>query len=63
MGCEMMGQIEEKETEMLKDFFCFVGCMLGEGVEFMTKVEIYEAIKKEWWKKAKQLYPPSPLPF
>jgi len=31
-------------------FFDSVSCLLTEGVEFMTKDQLYEAIKKEWRK-------------
>jgi len=36
-----------KELEKYRMFFESVSCLFAEGVEFMTKAEIYEAIKKE----------------
>jgi hypothetical protein len=35
---------------ILKEFHSSVGCLFAEGVEFMSKVEIYEAIKKDFYK-------------
>jgi len=29
-------------------FFDYVSCLFVEGVEFMTRDEIYEAIKRKW---------------
>ena len=32
------------------EFYNSVSCLFAEGVEFMTKSEIYDAIKKDWAK-------------
>ena len=37
-----------KKHIRLKSFYESLSCLFAEGVEFMTKVEIYDAIKKEW---------------
>ena len=41
-----------KELIAYKDFYESVSCLFVEGVEFMTKDEIYEAIKSDWKKAA-----------
>ncbi len=38
---------ELKQCEYYK-FFASISCLFTEGVEFMTKEEIYDCIKKEW---------------
>ena len=40
---------ELKRCEYYK-FFTSVSCLFTEGVEFMTKTEIYDSIKLEWRK-------------
>jgi hypothetical protein len=35
------------DLKKYKEFFENCSCLFNEGVEFMTKTEIYEAIKKE----------------
>ena len=35
------------DLKKYKEFFENCSCLFAEGVEFMTKTEIYEAIKKE----------------
>ena len=47
--CELMGELLSrlKRGEKYKLFFESCSCLFAEGVEFMTKTEIYEAIKKE----------------
>ena len=37
-----------ERMDKYEEFFTSVSCLLVEGPEFMTKMEIYEAIKKEW---------------
>lgn len=39
--------LANKEAEKYRMFFESCSCLYAEGVEFMTKTEIYEAIKKE----------------
>ena len=39
-----------REYLRLKEFHSSVGCLFAEGVEFMTKVEIYDAIKSDFQK-------------
>jgi hypothetical protein len=38
------------DPEIYYEFFNSVSCLFAEGVEFMTKEEIYRAIKVEWQK-------------
>ncbi len=47
---ELFGLLEEKEMAIKKheEFFNSVSCLLVEGVEFMTKTQIYDAIKRDW---------------
>lgn len=37
-----------KELIAYKHFYESVGCLIAEGVEFMNKVELYNAIRQEW---------------
>ena len=38
------------ELTAYKDFYESVSCLFSEGVEFMSKEEIYNAIKADWEK-------------
>ena len=40
-------EAEVERTKKYKMFFESCSCFFAEGTEFMTKAEIYEAIKKE----------------
>ena len=42
---ELLSRLEHGDKTRM--FFESVSCLYAEGVEFMTKTEIYEAIKKE----------------
>jgi hypothetical protein len=42
---ELLQRLEERDK--YRAFFESCSCLFAEGVEFMTKTEIYEAIKKE----------------
>ncbi len=42
---ELLHRLDERDK--YKEFFENCSCLFAEGVEFMTKIEIYEAIKKE----------------
>lgn len=37
-----------KELIAYKEFYSSVSCLFAEGVEFMTKEQIYDAIKSDW---------------
>ena len=37
-----------KELMAYKEFFESVSCLFAEGVEFMTRDQIYDAIKEDW---------------
>lgn len=37
-----------KDMIVHREFFESVGCLLSEGVEFMTKEQIYQAIKEDF---------------
>jgi hypothetical protein len=43
---EVLGK-QVDDLKKYKEFFENCSCLFNEGVEFMTKTEIYEAIKKE----------------
>jgi DNA repair exonuclease SbcCD ATPase subunit len=46
-NAELKRQVEELTLEKYRMFFESVSCLFAEGTEFMTKIEIYESIKKE----------------
>lgn len=37
-----------QQYDVLESFFDSVTCLFVEGVEFMSKIEIYEATKRDW---------------
>jgi len=39
-------EIDQQEFERYKEFVSSVGCLIAEGSEFMTKEQLYDAIKK-----------------
>lgn len=41
------------DLEKYKEFYNSVACLFAEGIEFMTKTEIYEAIKDDFHRTAK----------
>lgn len=41
---------KETETAKLKNLYDSMACLFAEGVEFMTKSQLYDAIKSEWKK-------------
>jgi len=38
------------EIDKYHDFYESVACIIAEGSEFMSKIEMYDAIEKEWEK-------------
>jgi len=43
------------KPEIYKDFFESISCLLVEGPEFHTKIELYDAIKSEFERHTKLL--------
>lgn len=44
------GPVKPKQVDKYFEFYNSVSCLFAEGVEFMTKGQIYDAIKKDWGK-------------
>ena len=50
IGSSLLLKKEQNKQVQYEEFINAVTCLFVEGVEFMTKIQIYDAIKKEWKK-------------
>lgn len=53
LQCLIMDALNEQQkvtTDNQGKFINSVGCLFAEGVEFMNKIQIYDAIKKDYQK-------------
>ena len=51
LKCKKCGaDFNSEEGDKYYQFFSSVSCLFSEGVEFMNKIQIFDAIKRDWEK-------------